>query len=211
MKDLRNLKNKKVTASLIETAGNYIMNVVRFEFINSFEKNFDHEEKDGLREKIEAGKHWADPTPQVAITFGDKDGNGVITDRLNGCGYLNQNDSEVTDAMLAAKDVLVIGDYVCKQNKDGQFERIESPEKTEKAMNMIYSFINKLGITNEDVSIDDALKTARDDGYVIGVVIEDDEYNGNAQLKITKFHKVDLEDVEEEEPALKQASFENAE
>lgn len=196
MKDLRSQKVQKVTASLIEAEGDYTMQITRYHFTNSFFKNYEDEMKDGIKEDIEAGKMWSDPTPQILITFGDKDGNGVISDRLNGCGYLKSTDPEVTEKMLNEKDILTIKGYVCKQNKEGHFERIESPEKTEKAMNMIHSFINKLGITDEKVSIEDALKTARNDKYFINTVIIEEEYEGKSRFVIEKFHKVDLNDLE---------------
>ena len=63
-------KVKKVQATLIKEAGDFIMNLTRFEFINSFEKNFDHDLKADITTKQEAGELWADPTPQIAITFG---------------------------------------------------------------------------------------------------------------------------------------------
>lgn len=210
MKDLRSQKVQKVTASLIQAEGDYVMQITRFEFMNSFEKNFDHDTKDGIREAIEAGKMWSDPTPQIAITLGDREGNGVITHRFNGCGYLRSNDPEVTEKMLEKEDILVIKGYVCKQNKDGHFERIESPEKTEKAMNMLHSFINKLGITNEELSIEEALKTARDDKYFISVVIIEDNYEGKDRFIIEKFHKVNIDDLETVEKVAASASdFDN--
>lgn len=187
-------KIEKVVATLISTEGNYIMNVVNFEFINSFEKNFEHEIKEGLREAQEAGEMWIDPTPQLAITLGSVEGYGVITHRFNAKGYLNQDDSEVSDEMLNDDNVMVIGNYVCKKVDEG-WERIEAPEKTATAMNMLFGFLNKLGFTNEDQSIEDALNTARTDKYVITAVVEEDSYQGKDRMVVAKFFKTKLEDM----------------
>lgn len=190
---------EKVQATLIENAGTYVMNLVRFEFMNSFEKNFDHDEKDGIREQIEAGTMWCDPTPQVAITFGDKDGKGVITDRLSGAGYLHADDKEVTEEMLNEEGILTIGEYICKQNEDGHFERIASPEKSAAAVKRLHEMINKFGITDTKMSIKDALQKIRDDKYFITVNIEDKEFGGKDYLRVDSFSKTNLEDIEEEE------------
>jgi hypothetical protein len=210
MKDLRGQKVQKVTATLIAVEGDFVMQITRFHFTNSFLKNYEDEEKDGIREDIEAGKMWNDPTPQILVTLGDKNGNGVVSHRLNGCGYLKNTDPEVSEDMLNGKGILVIKGYVCKENKDGKFERIESPEKTEKAMNMIHSFINKLGITDEKLSIEEAIKRATDNKYLINATIINDHYEGKDNFIIDKFSRVNLDDLEEtEEPAASESDFDN--
>lgn len=193
--ELKSLKVRKVEATLLREAGSYVATIVNFEFINSHEKNFMHELKAGLKEAIEAGEMWCDPTPQIAITFGDKTGKGVITHRFNACGYLHADDAEVTDKMLQRNDILVIGNYVCQQTKDG-YKRIESEEKTESALRMLFSFINKLGITNEELDVEEALNTAKADQYNIVIDVAEDEYNGKTRMVIEKFHRAKLEDLE---------------
>lgn len=193
--ELKSLKVRKVEATLLREAGSYVAAVVNFEFINSFEKNFKHELKEDLKELIEKGEMWCDPTPQIAVTFGDKDGRGVITHRFNAKGYLNYDDPEVDEKMLQRKDIMVIGNYVCKETKNG-YERIESEQKTESALRMLFSFINKLGITNEELSVEDALVRAKENNMLIVIDVAEDEYNGKTRTVISKFTRATLEDAE---------------
>ena len=203
---LKSLKVKKVDATLIKESGDYVMTITNFEFINSFEKNFNHELKDNIQDLIESGKHWCDPTPQIAITFGDKDGQGVITHRFNAKGYLCADDSEVTTEMLNRDDIMVIGKYVCKQTEDG-WERIESPEKTESALRMLFTFLNKLGFVNEDMDVNGALTKALKDKYYIVATVDNEEYDGKDRLVITKFSRARLEDVEPVEDEISEKDF----
>jgi hypothetical protein len=197
---LKSLKIKKIDATLIKKAGDYVMAITNFEFINSFEKNFNHELKDNLTELIEQGKHWCDPTPQIAVTLGDKDGQGVITHRFNAKGYLQKDDPEVSKKMLDKDNIMVIGKYVCQQSDEG-WERIEAPEKTESALRMLFTFLNKLGFTDEEMDVVTALERAMKDKYYIVVTVDEEEYEGKDRLVITKFSRAKLEDIEADEEA----------
>jgi len=204
---LKKLKVRKVEATLLKEAGDYVLQVVNFEFMNSFEKNFNHELKENIRDQIEAGKIWCDPTPQIAVTLGDKDGKGVITHRFNASGYLQNEDAEVTKEMLDRDDIMTIGKYVCEQTDDG-WKRIESEEKTESALRMLFSFMNKLGFTNENMEVETALETAVKEKYFIVGTVDDEEYDGKSRLVITKFSKAKLEDVEDtDEDKIKEGDF----
>jgi hypothetical protein len=195
MNQLKSLKIRKVEATLLGEAGDYLLQVVNFEFMNSFEKNFNHEIKENIKELQEVGKLWCDPTPQIAITFADKDGKGLITNRFNCCGYVYSDDPEVTDEMIDREDIMPIGKYVCQQSDDG-WKRIESSEKTESALRMLFSFLNKLGFTNEKMDVETALETAVKDKYLIVGTVAEDDYEGKTRHIIEKFSTPKLEDTE---------------
>lgn len=209
----RTLKVRKVEATLIKEPGDYVLAVVRREYVTSFEKNLNHDEKEDIRAKQEAGELWIDATPQLAITFGDNSGKGVITHRFNAKGYLRQDDPEVTDEMLEKDNIIVIDGYVCQESSEekGFYERIESPEKTEKALNILFGFMNKLGFTNEDEDVETCLQKAIDDKYLIVGTVSNEEYDGKERVVISKFSKASAEDVEgsEENAAVTEADFED--
>jgi len=209
---LKDLKVRKVETTLLRTEGDFLMNIVRFEEINSFEKNFNHDLKADLKSQQEAGEMWIDPTPQVAITFGSTEGKGVITDRFNLRGFVHADDSDVTDDILKRKDVLVIKGYVCKENKDGLYERIVHEERTEKAINRLYSLLNKFGYTTDDYDVETALKEARDEQIPVVATIQIDDYEGNDNDRyvITKYRAPKEKEVlDEEVPEVTAEEFNN--
>lgn len=205
---LKNLKVKKVESTLLKETGNYLMNVTRFEFeMDSFQKNFDHEVKENIKELQEKGELWIDPTPQLAITFGSTEGKGVITNRFHAKGYVSKDDPEVTEDMLNKDGIMTIGKYVCKETKKG-WERIEAPAKTEQALNILFGFLNKLGLTNEEEDIETALTRACEDKYSIVITVSENEYDGKTHLYCEKFSKATLSDVENVEEEVTASDFE---
>lgn len=206
----KNLKVRKVEATLIKEAGDFLVNVVRREYVTSFEKNLSHEIKEDIRTKQEAGELWIDPTQQLAITFGSTKGEGVITHRFNAQGFLRKDDSEVSEEMLGKADIMVIDGYVCQESKTekGFYERIESPEKTEKALNILFGFMNKLGFTNEEEAVEDCLQRAITDKYSVVATVIEDEYDGKTRFVISKFTKPSLDDVEPVEEEVTASDFE---
>jgi hypothetical protein len=205
----RTLNVRKVEATLIKEIGDYVLSVVRREYVTSFEKNLSHEMKEDITTLQENGELWIDATPQLAITFGSVNGDGVITHRFNAKGYLRQDDAEVTDELLEKEDVLVIKGYVCQESKEhkGMYERIESPEKTEKALNILFGFMNKLGFTNEEEDVETCLQRAIDEKYPIVGTVDTEEYEGKERLVISKFSKATLEDVTPEEDEVTDEDF----
>lgn len=207
---LGSMMMKKVEATLIKEAADYLVVITRREYATSFEKNLDHDIKEDIRSKQEAGELWIDPTPQIAITFGSTEGKGVITHRFNARGYLCKDDQGVTDKLLEKDDIMVIGKYVCKESDNNLYERIEAPEKTEKALNILFGFMNKLGFTNTEQSIEDALKIAIDSKIPIVATVKQEEYEGKNRMVISKFTRPTLEDVTTvDEEAIQKEDFEN--
>ena len=206
--NVKDLKVKKVESTLLKETGNVLMNVTRFEFgMDSFQKNFDHEIKDNIKELQEKGELWIDATPQLAVTFGGTKGEGVITNRFHLKGYLGKDDAEVTEKMLNKDGIMVIGKYVCKETKEG-WERIEAPTKSEQAMNILFGFLNKLGLTNEEETVDVALTRARDDKYSIVVHVAENEFEDKTHLYCEKFTKASLADAEGTDETVSASDFE---
>ena len=210
--NLRELTIEKVVGNLITIPNEYLMHVARVEFeLDSFQKNFSHEPREGLKELQENAELWADPTPQIGITFTDasKEQHGAISDRLHAKGYVHSDDEGVTDEMLDREDVLVIEDYVCVKNPEtGLYERMEDPERTKKAIKMIFEFMNKLGFEKPE-NLEVALARAKKEKYTIVANVVKSTYKGKSHLEIDSYRKAKLEDMEstEEVDAITEEDF----
>lgn len=170
--------------------GAAICRIGRWELVNSFEADFNGTAKSAMPE-------WEDPTAQVAVTFVEYQNNGAITHRFNTRGYVrlaDYDDKPEDLKKIKAKfgEIKESAGYLLVK-VDGKWIRAKDEERTAKALNILNSLCNALGIA-EGKKIDKALDTARDDKYLVGIEVVSTEFEGRNILKVApKFKTVPQE------------------
>lgn len=143
--------------------------------------------KEGLVEKIDDEEHWSDSTPQLAVVFVSKDGNGVFTYRFNAMGYKKVDDFSAEE--LEKDKYTVIKDYVCVRNKQKKLVRIESEKRTSKAHRMLNQFLFATG-AKEGQSLDDILEACIADKTALAITIKKGQYEDKDTYDVAKFATV---------------------
>jgi hypothetical protein len=159
--------------------GPAICRIGRWELVNSFEADFNGTAKATMPE-------WEDPTAQVAVTFVEYLNNGAITHRFNTRGYVRLSDyddkpEELKKIKAKFGEIKESAGYLLVK-VDGKWIRAKDEERTAKALNILNSLCNALGLA-EGQKID-ALDKARDDKYLVGIEVVKDTYQDREILKV---------------------------
>ncbi len=160
-------------------AGNHVVSIVDWRVLHSrIEWNGDPKAK--LPE-------FSDSTPQLGVMFRGKE--GIAFHRFNIWGFARFD--ELTDEQQGSDKFakVVFGEtvYACKVQGDGQLVRIRDKKRCADAESIIDQFMASVGKTG--VSIGDAMADLVASEHELTITVEDDEYNGKDQLKVTRFNK----------------------
>jgi hypothetical protein len=163
------------------TAGEHVVRLLWAKSTNSFN---DHKDQD-------AGKdhEWADPTPQILCQFGNE--NGVFMHRFQQKGFMKFD--ECSDETIEKKKLVNKGGYACIEDKDGDFLRIVSDDKTQDCTNIINDFLYKLKAEGGDID-----KAIAEKNKIVVRLIKDDSAEGNGRTIVKYFREYTAEDAEEE-------------
>ena len=161
--------------------GDHIVRLIRYEETDSFTKySGDPKGKDF---------GWADPTPQLAVTFvaAESGKSGGITHRCNGLGYVKHD--ELSDEQRSSGDYEEIGGYACTANEDGEIVRIVSPEAAKACKNILNQLASALGGKEGD-NFGEVLDNAIANQTKLTITVINDPYEGKDQLRVTRFKAV---------------------
>lgn len=187
---IENFQSTESTGGNLLGAGKHLAKLVLAVVCHSFERDFKGTPKENLPE-------WADPTPQLGVTFKAKD--GVISDRLN-FGAYQRYDELPEDVRKSGKIALLdkngkkvihklarAGEYACIVDNDGDLIRIPDEERIAKAHARISSMFNALGMEPKSgvKELMDAL--SKDQLPEIEIVVKETEYDGNVVHEIASF------------------------
>ena len=157
--------------------GTCLVTLVSYKETNSFEMY------NGEVKEKEFG--WALPVNQLAVILKGVDVKGVHTHRFQEEGYLKY--ASLTDEEKASGLYTDIQGYACAVNKKNQLVRIPDEENTKACMNILDQFFAAVGLP-EGSTIDD-LDTVIEAAHPFEVTIVNKPYNGEKQLRISKFAK----------------------
>ena len=168
-----------------------------------------YESKEASKDRLEAGLHaveitdckpmdsrtkwngdekdtlpdFADPTPQLGVEFRDESG-AVAWHRFNFWGYQRWDELPEADQASDKYEQVVFGEtvYACEVQGD-DLVRILDPKRTADAQSIVDQFIAAVGMTGEKIGeIIDTLV-----GQKLIIKVEDDEFLGVAQTRVTNF------------------------
>jgi hypothetical protein len=168
-------KSEKPT-SVILGLGKQIVNVIKIFMIDSFTNTDGSSKEDSV---------WSAPTPQLGVTFGNKD--GVITTRLNGMGYLKSEDLDPEE--MANLGLVDVDGYACKDLGDGTFERVQHEGNTESCLNILNRFVWACGVP-EGTSIEELMTLAKDNEIQLEIDVRANEWDGKTRNEVYSFNQV---------------------
>jgi len=157
--------------------GRHLVSILEWKVLHSRIK-WNGEAKDNLPE-------YEDPTPQLGIMLGNEE--GVTWHRFNLAGFTRWNELTAKQQEDDKFEKVVAGEqvYACERNKSGQLVRISHDRRTHDAHTFINRFMSVMDCTG--VSIGEALPALVETKAKLVIEIEDDEYQGKDQLKVTSF------------------------
>lgn len=158
-------------------AGHHLVSITDVKPMDSRHK-WNGDEKDELPD-------FSDPTPQLGVEFKNDEG-AVAWHRFNFWGYQRWNELPEADQVSDKYEQVVFGEtvYACEVKGD-DLVRILDTKRTADAQSIVDQFIAAVGMTGEKIG--EVLDTLVGQNLVIK--IEDDEYLGIAQVRITNFEK----------------------
>ena len=195
-----NYSSSKVQPRFL-SVGKHLVMLLSFVITDSFKKNAAGDAKESLPE-------WVDPTDQLMVTFGSKD--GLITDRVNFGGYKKWDD---LDAAIKAKGKITsngksypikesaTGGYVLFQ-ENNEWKRIPDEKRTKQAISRVDSLFAALHLP-EGSSLED-LQAVVDSKVPVEITVVSKSYSktGNEDdavdtFSIGSFRKVAVEETTE--------------
>lgn len=159
------------------SAGTHLVTITDVRPMDSRHK-WNGDEKDDL-------PGFSDPTPQLGVEFKDENG-AVAWHRFNFWGYKRWEELPESDQSSDKYEQVVFGDnvYACEVKGD-QLVRIKDEQRTADAHSIVDQFISAVGMTGN--TIGDLIDTLV--GQELVIKIEDDEYNGKPQPRVTNFEE----------------------
>jgi len=161
-------------------SGDHVVSLIEMRVLNS-RVNWDESDKTELPD-------FVDPTPQLGIMFGNE--HGVQWHRFNIYGYVRWD--ELTDDQQGddkyAQVVFGKTVYACKRHANGNLVRIKDKKRTEDAESFLDQFLACVNGTGKTVADACAEAIAGKTEFVVS--LEDDEYEGKDQIRVSGFSKV---------------------
>lgn len=160
-------------------AGTHVVQLVEWKVLHSRIK-WDGTEKDKLPD-------FTDPTPQLGLMFRGEA--GVAWYRANMLGYKRYDELTEEEQASDKYEKVVFGEtaYACTTYK-GKLVRIKDKKRTADALSIVDQIMTAFGITGE--TIGDTMDTVVGNETKISIKVEDDSYDGKAQIRITNFSEV---------------------
>ena len=130
---------------------------------------------------------FSDATPQLGVEFRDESG-AVAWHRFNMWGYKRWEELPVSDQASDKYEKVIFGStvYACEVQGDKLF-RVRDAKRTADAQSIVDQFIASVDMTGNKLG--DVLDTLVSEEIKLVIKIEDDEYLGKAQLRVTSFEK----------------------
>lgn len=141
---------------------------------------------------------WVDTQAQIGLVFGGLHGEGTHVRRLNTIGYAKPDDITEEDRIEKGYEVLSDNngiEYLCKKNKDGDYERVQSKARTEQAKSIYSQLCLSLGAKpGEEVM--ETLQSAHEDKCPVVANFKKESWKGSNRYNISYFRAPTEEEVE---------------